>query len=465
MRRLPKELKIGKITPVFKKGDTQLLDNYRPISIIPIFGKIFEKVIYDRLYSFFISNNVIYDKQFGFRKYHSTSHAINFSVNKIIDEIKIRNHVLGIFIDLSKAFDTIDHSKLIVKLENYGIRGTTLKLITNYLSNRLQYANYKGADSGMRKIEFGVPQGSVLGPLLFLIYINDLINASNNGTFVLFADDTNIFVTGKNETEVYDKAQIVLNEVHNYMSSNLLHINMTKSVYMHFRPKMNHVERQTCARTRIEKFLKLAGNTLKKVTKAKFLGVIIDDQLTWDAQIEYLKEKLLSSVVVIKRIKKFIPESEYAKLYYALFQSHLSYCISSWGGVSKYKLDTVFSIQKRCVRLLFGKELNYDHAAYYETCARARTYDQHIAKKNFALEHTKPIFNEMQLLSLHHLHIYHTFLEIFKLFKFKMPLSLHEIFTLSPRSTSMNIIIPKTNTDLVKSNFAFQSASIRNALI
>ena len=209
------------------------------------------------------------------------------------------------------------------------------------------------------------------------------------------------------------------------MNSNLLHINLSKTVYMHFRPNMNRTERQTCARTRVEKILKLSTHTLKKVNKAKFLGVMIDDELTWDAHIEYLKEKLLSSIVVIKRIKKFIPECEYVKLYYALFQSHLSYCISSWGGVSQYKLDPIFSMQKRCVRLLFGKELSFDHAAYYETCARVRTFDEHTARKDFSLEHTKPIFNEMELLCLHHLYVYHTFLEIFKLFKFKQPISVY----------------------------------------
>ena len=156
----PKILKVGKISPVFKKGDTQLFDNYRPISILPIFGKIFEKVIYNRFYSFFLSKSVIFKKQFGFRKHHSTMHAINYSIDKIISELQKRNHVIGIFIDLSKAFDTIDHSKLLVKLEHYGIRGLPLQLMKSYLKNREQYTNFKGLDSKICQVDYGVPQGS-----------------------------------------------------------------------------------------------------------------------------------------------------------------------------------------------------------------------------------------------------------------------------------------------------------------
>ena len=202
--------------------------------------------------------------------------------------------------------------------------------------------------------------------LLFLIYINFLVNANKtsnmsiNNDFVLFADDTNLFVIGKNENDVYLSAHKMLNGLYGYMYSNQLHINLTKSVYMHFYPHLNTSERQTCAITRIDKSLKLANYKLKRVTEVKFLGVVIADRLSWEPQ-----GKLLSSIVVIKRIRKFIPKDEYLKIYNALFKSHISYCIGSWGGVSEYKLKTLFSVQKRCVTLLFGKEITFDHTEYY----------------------------------------------------------------------------------------------------
>ena len=210
-------------------------------------------------------------------------------------------------------------------------------------------------------------------------------NCLNLPHFVLFADDTSIFVSGKNEKEAYINANKVINDVYNYMLINQLHINMEKSVHMHFRPSLSAQERLTCERVReygSVNVLKLGNQKLKKVDKVKFLGVIIDENLNWEEHVDHMIKKLNSSIVMIKRIIKFIPKSEYMKIYDALFKSHLSYCISCWGGIPKSKLRSIFSIHKRYIRLLFGSEYSFDHPEYYETCARVRTYEDNKSKKN-----------------------------------------------------------------------------------
>ena len=464
----PALLKVGKITPVYKKGDPQLLDNYRPVSVIPIFGKVFEKIIYCRLYSFLSSNKVIYNQQFGFSKQHSTAHAVNYSINKILTEIEAKNHVIGIFIDLSKAFDTIDHKILLAKFKHYGICGVCHTLLSSYLSNRTHYTMFQQVSSDSCLVEYGVPQGSVLGPLLFLIYINDIINSTEIGHFVLFADDTNIFVSGKSESEAYNNANQAIDNVSKYMHKNLLHINMEKSVYMHFRPSLNSSERLTCARVRkhgSEPVIKIGNKKLKKVDKVKFLGVIIDEDLSWEPHIEHVTAKLNSSIIVIKRIMKFIPKSEYMNIYEALFKSHLSYCISSWGAVHRNKLNFLFTLQKRCVRLLFGSEYSYDHAGYYETCARVRTYADHISKKSYSLEHTKPIFNKHNILTVHNLSVYHTFIETFKILKYHVPVSMYSLYNLTLRCIGFLLHPPKVNLEKSKNNFIYRSCIIWNTFI
>jgi hypothetical protein len=193
----PNKLKIAKVIPLYKKGDDSIFDIYRPISILPSISKVFERTMFNQLHEYFYKNKLYYSSQYGFREKHSTELAALELVDRITNEMDNNAIPINIYLDLSKAFDTLDHNILLNKLKYYGINGTSLELCKNYLINRKQYVIIDNIKSDEAFISTGVPQGSILGPLLFIIYMNDIIFASDIFKFIIYADDTTLFSTLK----------------------------------------------------------------------------------------------------------------------------------------------------------------------------------------------------------------------------------------------------------------------------
>ena len=340
----PEKLKTAKVIALFKKGDCELPSNYRPISLLSIFSKIFEKLMYKRLYKFLEIHNVLYSLQFGFQQNHSIDHALVSMTEDIRNTLDNKKFGCGIFIDLQKAFDTVNHQILLSKLEHYGIRGCALNWFRSYLSDRQQYVCINESNSRMMKITCGVPQGSVLGPLPFLIYINDLPHVSKKLKFYLFADDTNIYCKSDNLSNLVKSVNTELKLVKKWLDVNKLSLNIEKTNFIVFHSFATSVPADT--------IIKIGKKHIKKVKFVRFLGLLLDEHLSWKYHLSELSKKLARCCGMFFKIRNMVPHEVLICLYNALFLSFLQYGIIVWGQTFNTYLDPLFKIQKKTVRAI-----------------------------------------------------------------------------------------------------------------
>ena len=348
---VPDILKIAKIVPIFKAKDKQSLTNYRPISLLPNISKILEKVVHKRIYTFLTSKNILYNSQYGFRNNHSTNQAMAEFLSCVLKGFEQNKYTLALFLDLSKAFDTIDHNILLQKLHHYGIRGIALDWVKSYLSGRVQYVEYNGVKSTQKPMICGVPQGSVLGPLLFIIYMNDLHFALEHSSGILFADDTTIHNTNNDLTVLFDTMNKDLNQVTQWFRANKLSLNLSKTHYILF----YNIYMEPPIHSNI---IMIDGHKIDPVDETVFLGLNIDKNLQWTAHTKAITAKMSSSLYILRQVRNCLPKEVLKTLYYSLMYSKLQYGIMHWGnkGTFVYNLDPIISKQEKAICIINKKK-------------------------------------------------------------------------------------------------------------
>ena len=342
-------LKLAKVIPIYKAKAKDDFSNYRPISILPSVSKILEKVINKRLYFFLQNSKLFFSNQYGFRKNHSTLQAVTKLITDIIESNENRETTMSVFLDLSKAFDTINHKLLLSKLEFYGIRGIALDWFKNYLANRKQYVIYNNKTSDNLDITCGVPQKSVLGPLLFIVYTNDLPDCIEGAETILFADDTTICQSSDNIELLYHSMNDNLDRLTDWFKANKLSLNINKSNYMIF-PNKRHIDPSHN--------LSIANTNIDQVKSTKFLGIHIDQQLKWDVHVDSIKSKISSSLFIMNKVKHFISTSLMKILYYSMVYPYLTYGIALWGSTFQCHIHKLKVLQKKAIRCISGAKYN-----------------------------------------------------------------------------------------------------------
>ena len=357
--KFPEDWKIARIAPIFKSGAKDDRSNYRPISVLPFMSRLFEKLIFNQFNEYLDANKSLYEHQSGFRLLHSVATALLASTNDWYLNIDNGKYTGLIFIDLKKAFDTVDHKILLKKLKMYGVTGLEHDWFTSYLDNRKQFCRVDGTSSGVRGINCGVPQGSCLGPLLFLIYINDLPFSLQKCHVSMYADDTAISLSSKSIDDLQNDLNLDLLNLQDWLHANKLSLNVvkTQSLIIGSGPSIRMIENQPDA----PPYFSIGDQDIEMITNTRYLGVQIDSKLNWGKHIDTIKTKANRALGLVKYSKKYLPSDILNKMYRGIVEPHLSYCCSVWGCCSESKLDVLQKIQNRAARIVTSSP--YDASA------------------------------------------------------------------------------------------------------
>ena len=390
--------------------------------------------MYKRIVKFLDKHNVLSESQYGFRKKRSTERtnlAILELVTKITKAIDDNEFTMGVFLDLSKAFDTVDHNILLKKLDYYGIRGLALDWFKNYLTGRTQIVKYKSTNSNSLTIKCGVPQGSVLGPLLFLIYINDITKCSQILSFILFADDTNLFLNHHDVLTLYNTMNQELKEGTAWLTANKLSLNINKTNFIIFKSNRKKLKHKTN--------VIINEHIIDQVKYAKFLGIYIDEELSWKYHINHIASKISKMTGIMAKARYHLTSKILLTLYHTMIYPYLNYCNIIWGSTYPTRLHSIYKIQKKIVRIM--------------------TFSNYT-------EETRPLFESLEILNIFELNTYLTAVFMYSYYHDKLPAFFNNFFITNDNLHSYNTrSVREIHIEFNRTNYGKFSMRYRGAIV
>ena len=424
----PSAEKWAKVTPVYKSGERSLMDNYRPISVLPVLSKVFERVVYQQLYSYLEEYELLSQRQFGFRNKSSTQHAVNLFSNCIRQGMDRGLLTGAVFVDLRKAYDTVDHSRVLSKLPLYGINVSIypymeLKWFESYLFDRKQFVQFDGVKSATQSVFCGVPQGSILGPLLFTLLINDIDLQLNHCEIILYADDAVIYCVHKTCDIIESQLNTDIDQVAHWLAKNNLVANLkrTKTECVLF-----GTSQRPSKSAPLE--IKMNGHSITESKNYEYLGVTLDKNLNFNEHLEKTFKKISSRIKLLSRVRQNISPYTAETIYKVMILPVMLYCSNVFVGMTQSKKQRFETFEDRAMRIINGNRKS-----------------------------------DVKLPLINHLRKRLCALEVFKCLNGIVPKAFENYFTrnshkMNTRNNNKSVVIPKVRTEAGRKTFSFQGA-------